>query len=291
MYTAGATWWPRMEHRTTSGKKQLSRRLIGPLNQCRRSDLPDNGSLTTSSIPISIGFLLLVLLATGCARDLSMLPAAAAADTCQRSDTIAQEAEAHLARVRADMATTRIAAAKKEAVLQELRQEVEALRAVGARLGQLEVERHQTLKAQEAELALLRQGRERPPAQSTALSIRLAPPGAESSLAKARSVPREPKGSRMQARVDALEASIVALTTQVGMLSRDMKGLSPASAPGQAAPGVGITVKRGDTLSKLALTHGVTVTAIQHANGLTGDLILIGQRLHIPIADVSDHRP
>ncbi len=246
MYTAGATWWPRMEHRTTSGKKQLSRLLICPLNHCRRSDLPDNGSITTSSIPITAGFLLLVLLATGCARDLSMLQAAAAADTCRRSDTIAQEAEAQLARVRADMATTRIAAAKKEATLHELRQEVEALRAVGARLGQLEVEHRQTVEAQEAELALLRKGRGSP-APSTALSIRLDPRVAEPSPAKAQSAPRAPKGSRMQARVDALETSIVALTTQVRMLSRDLKGLSPAGASGRAAPAVGITVKRGPT--------------------------------------------
>lgn len=282
MYTAGATWWRWMERRTTSGEADVS--------HCRPSDVPRNGCITTPHFLRNAALLLLVLLLTGCARDLSMLPEAAAADTCRRSDTIAQAAEAQLARVRADMATTRIDAAKKEATLQELRQEVEALRAVGARLGQLEVEHHRTVEAQEAELALLRKGRGSP-APSTALSIRLDPRVAEPSSAKAQSAPRAPKASRMQARVDALETSIVALTTQVRMLSLDLKGLSPVRASGRAAPAVGITVKRGDTLSKLALAHGVTVNAIQQANGLNGDLILIGQWLHIPTADASDHRP
>ncbi len=282
MYTAGATWWRWMERRTTSGEADVS--------HCRPSDVPRNGSITTAHFLRNAALLLLVLLLTGCARDLNVLQEAAAADTCLRSDRIAQEAEAQLARVRADMATSRIAAAKKEAERQALRQEIEALRAVGARLGQLEVEHRQTVEAQEAELALLRKGRGSP-APSTALSIRLDPRVAEPSPAKAQFAARAPKGSRMQARVDALETSIVALTTQVRMLSRDLRGLSPAGGSGRAALAVGITVKRGDTLSKLARAHGVTVNAIQQANGLTGDLILIDQRLHIPIADVSDHRP
>jgi len=41
-------------------------------------------------------------------------------------------------------------------------------------------------------------------------------------------------------------------------------------------------VKSGDTLGKIARTHGTTVRAIKAANGLTGDRIVLGQNLKLP---------
>ncbi len=41
-------------------------------------------------------------------------------------------------------------------------------------------------------------------------------------------------------------------------------------------------VRSGDTLTHIARRHGVSVAAIKRANGLTGDLIRVGQRLRIP---------
>ena len=43
-------------------------------------------------------------------------------------------------------------------------------------------------------------------------------------------------------------------------------------------------VKSGDTLSRIAKTHGTTVKAIEAANGLNDDLILVGAKLKIPEA-------
>jgi LysM domain len=43
-------------------------------------------------------------------------------------------------------------------------------------------------------------------------------------------------------------------------------------------------VKSGDTLSRIAKTHGTTVKAIEAANGLNGDQILVGAKLKIPEA-------
>jgi len=43
-------------------------------------------------------------------------------------------------------------------------------------------------------------------------------------------------------------------------------------------------VKRGDTLSHIAVRHGTTVAAIQRTNRLKGDLIRVGQKLTIPSA-------
>lgn len=45
-----------------------------------------------------------------------------------------------------------------------------------------------------------------------------------------------------------------------------------------------ITVAKGDTLSVLARRHGSSVAALRQANGLTGDLIQLGQRLIVPKA-------
>lgn len=65
---------------------------------------------------------------------------------------------------------------------------------------------------------------------------------------------------------------------------------APASAPqydaAPTAPSAGggrsLTVKGGDTLTGLAKRNGTTVAALRSANGLTGDLIKVGQKLNLP---------
>lgn len=44
----------------------------------------------------------------------------------------------------------------------------------------------------------------------------------------------------------------------------------------------GYTVKRGDTLSRIAKAHGTTVKALMLANGLTSDRIAVGKTLTVP---------
>ena len=43
-------------------------------------------------------------------------------------------------------------------------------------------------------------------------------------------------------------------------------------------------VKSGDTLSRIAKTHGTTVKALKSANSLEGDRIVVGAKLKIPTA-------
>lgn len=52
--------------------------------------------------------------------------------------------------------------------------------------------------------------------------------------------------------------------------------------PGNSGQGVYYTVVQGDTLSSIAARFGTTVPAIMQANGLTSDLIYVGQVLYIP---------
>ncbi len=54
------------------------------------------------------------------------------------------------------------------------------------------------------------------------------------------------------------------------------------SRPTPARGGETYTVKSGDTLTKIAKTHGTTVKAIEAANNLTTDHIKVGQKLNIP---------
>jgi nucleoid-associated protein YgaU len=59
---------------------------------------------------------------------------------------------------------------------------------------------------------------------------------------------------------------------------------SEAATPVASQAGTVYVVKSGDTLSRIAKTHGTTIQAIEAANGLTDDRILVGARLKIPEA-------
>lgn len=53
--------------------------------------------------------------------------------------------------------------------------------------------------------------------------------------------------------------------------------------PGPEADRIAYTVQAGDSLWRIARRFGTTVEAIKQANGLTGDTILVGQVLQIPV--------
>ena len=61
------------------------------------------------------------------------------------------------------------------------------------------------------------------------------------------------------------------------------KESAPKSAP-KAAVGAGsvYVVQSGDSLSRIAGKHGVTMSALREANKLKGDKIMIGQKINIP---------
>ena len=64
------------------------------------------------------------------------------------------------------------------------------------------------------------------------------------------------------------------------------KPRSTAATPSKPKPKPQVvtryTVKRGDTLSGIAKTHGVSVPALRKANGISGDIIRVGQQLRVP---------
>ncbi len=58
--------------------------------------------------------------------------------------------------------------------------------------------------------------------------------------------------------------------------------VAPTAATGVDTGAETYTVKSGDTLSKIAKSHGTTVKAIQSENNLTTTAIKVGQKLKIP---------
>lgn len=54
-----------------------------------------------------------------------------------------------------------------------------------------------------------------------------------------------------------------------------------APAPVKKAPAKTYTVKKGDSLWKIAEKHGTTVAALRKLNSLKGDLIVVGQKLKL----------
>ena len=56
----------------------------------------------------------------------------------------------------------------------------------------------------------------------------------------------------------------------------------PSTAATKPTPVIRHTVVKGDTLYSLSRRYGTSVGAIQRANGISGTLIRIGQRLRMP---------
>jgi membrane-bound lytic murein transglycosylase D len=104
--------------------------------------------------------------------------------------------------------------------------------------------------------------------------------------------PREPSTSEAQRAAAALlreAASTPDPSRPAEPATRSAGAATPARAAATASPGPtpgrGANVhevRPGETLSQIARTHGVSVTAIRQANGITGDVIRPGQRLTLP---------
>ncbi len=217
------------------------------------------------------------------------------AEAQRRADAQARVARLEAEAIRSEMAATRIAAAKQQAELQELRRETEELRQSEARL-----------RAANAELARVNAEREEAlqhgmrPAQAMPPGPAQVQPGqAPPDLSAKPSLARgAPEGIVMHATFHELQTSVGQLSAELAELKKALggnKGLRPAAAPAvprehetakalilNADGAQHIVVKPGDSLTTLARKHGVSVTALKHANRLQSDRIRIGQHLIIP---------
>ena len=191
--------------------------------------------------------------------------------------TLVRDRELELTALRAEMAATRIAAAKKEAELLELRDLVQQLRLENA-------------ESRQAFLELRDQAEQQ-----------------QRNLEKAREEQQHQAQSHASQDLSALKDTVVALAQELGQLRQDLakpvakeqvklpaarQKSSPSSAVlpmAMAVTGVlvpdspsTITVQPGDTLPSLAKRHRTTVEVLRKLNVLKGDRLIVGRELVLP---------
>lgn len=215
--------------------------------------------------------------------------------------TLVRDRELELTTLRAEMAATRIAAAKKEAELIELRDLVQQLRMENAesrqafldlrerteqrqteiekarteqeRLAQSQTTQHlavlkDTVVTLAQELGQLRQELVRPVSKDRPKPSKTTPSkSGESSSSDVRPDPPQRVPSARQNSVPMSAISPVALIVTSAVLP------DPPSS---------ITVQSGDTLWRLAKRHHTTVTALRVLNGLLGKQLIAGEELKLP---------
>jgi LysM repeat protein len=277
MCIAGVRSWAQMGRPTTNGKA-MTGRIIHPLGVTFLSAL--------------------VLLAVGC----GSTPSAGIGIPEPRAQAAppVRDRELELTTLRAEMAATRIAAAKKEAELQELRDLVRQLRLENAesrqaflemrdRAEQRHVEAEKTREAQERqaqghatqdlsvlketvvtlaqELGQLRQDLVKPVAKEDV-------PHLKASSSKSQKVGRHAPQSDPPEGIPAVQPH----ASRPSVLS-PMALTVTAAVPD---PPPTITVQPGDTLASLAKQHRTTVEVLRKRNALTGDSLIVGRELILP---------
>jgi hypothetical protein len=169
-----------------------------------------------------------------------------------------------LATLRAELAATKIAAAKKEAELLELRALVQQLRLENA-------------ESRQAFLELRDQAEQR-----------------QRDLVKARETPERQAKAQSQDDLTVLKDTVMMLAQELGQLKQDLAkpvakekvvsmALTMNAATVPDSPST-ITVQPGDTLASLAKRHRTTVEVLRKLNVLNGDILIVGRALVLPMS-------
>ena len=94
----------------------------------------------------------------------------------------------------------------------------------------------------------------------------------------------------LEARVRAIDAArendkkaiLDQLAKELAALGGPRSAVTPPSSAPPAAGGNEVVVQKGETLTSIAKSHGVTVADLRKANNLTSDALKVGQKLVIP---------
>ena len=226
-------------------------------------------------------------------------------DTREQVLAVAREREAELSTLRSEMAATRIAAAKKEAELVELRALVAQLRQENADTHQRQLEQRQSVEVRQAEINALKAERDQllltkndqslkdlkegllvltkqledvrqdigQKASRTSEKAFLAPMGKNYAPSRPAMIPSSLQGTQAQffdgpASISAI--SVLAVNTTQ----------SPSNV-------LRVRVQPGDSLSSLSRKYRTTVSAIQELNHLPTDVIAVGRELLVPVPSPS----
>jgi len=198
-----------------------------------------------------------VVLLAGCTSAPSVPPPEQAGPS-QQTVVVLQDLRKEAASLRAELATTRIAAAKQEAELKQARGQVDEL--------------NRALSVKELEFAGVRHERDR-----LLLTQKI----------------HEDAGTT-QAKLQAVESALTALTTEVAQVKHELAEapssmrLNTVRVPDLPMIEEGrpawVIVQTNESLWLLARRYGLTVEELKAANKLESDQIHVGQRLIIPPA-------
>ena len=202
-----------------------------------------------------------VLLTASCG---SVPPAPSRIETYEaqrRTDYLVRELREEAAAIRAEMASTRIAAAKKEAEFQELRHQVPLLiqesseaRKAEAQLRQAKAEQQQAFDAKQMELTALRSERDQLREAKLELQTQAVQlPPLRQALAEARTTE-----TTVQGRMKELESSVASLTGELekltGELEQMRKGVAGNRGKSAAKPGKPASAQRSPPPAKSEAT-------------------------------------
>ena len=229
----------------------------------------------------SSAILFVIILMYGCAFQTPTPSSPSLPPPVQPGATLAIEAQAEAETLRAALATERIKTAKQAALVRSATQEAESLKA-------RELEQVETISHLKTEMASIKEERDK-------LRLEVAQLRAKTASA--------PQVLQLVTQMRTMETSLNGLSSSLETLSEDiehlrdevehqkMAGSSAGTTSGSLA-GVPskemIVVKPGDSLWRLARTHGTTVEELKQLNGLTHNTIVVGQFLKIPLVDDLD---
>lgn len=278
MSIAGVRSSRRMARRTTNGKT---------MKLCAHP---------TRVTAIACSFCLLV---TGCSAKPRM--STGTPESQAQAGQLVRDRELELTTLRGEMAATRIAAAKKEAELQELRDLVQQLRQENAEARQMVLEMREQAEQRRGELERVREEQERHAQAQTTQHLTLLK---DTMMTLAHEVGQlrqdltkpvlkeQGKASKGTGRKSAEPGKLDGL---LGMPQRVPSGLgtpaTSATAPGEftranavsgQSQATSITVQPGDTLWRLAKQHRTSVAALRERNQLDGEALAVGQVLLLP---------
>lgn len=236
---------------------------------------------------------------TGCA-NLANRPIEESALPAHR-ETLDRERAAEVTALRADMAATRIASAKKEAELIELRATVQQLRQDNAELHQVLLSLRRDQESRQIELERLRAERAQGAhvAHTEAVSVLQAQISSltadvdrlkdELSQALIRRSAKLTSGAHRKPAHSADSGTVGEETLPArAMEDAPTAKVVPAGAvlspSGQGDAMKSVTVQTGDTLWSLARRYRMTVGELRRLNRIDGDVLLVGQVLNVAVA-------
>jgi len=220
-------------------------------------------------------FLGLILLGAGCS---GVPPAGTGIPESQvQAATLVRDRGLELTTLRAELAATRIAAAKKEAELQELRDLVQQLRLENAESRQAFLDLRDQAEQQQRNLEKVREEQQHQAQAHTSQDL--------SVLKDTVMMLAQELGQLRQdlAKPVAKEQVKLPVARQHSSASSAMSpmALTVIDAIVPDAPST-ITVQPGDTLASLAKRHRTTVEVLRRLNVLTGDRLIVGRELVLP---------